>query len=372
MSFARGGTRLLATGILQCMAQTPEELVGGLAFGAGGGDGGSGVWLGPTRWILPAQSDTAPNLLTVTLEAGGGGRVKQLAAQGRRVPLARPLQGPTTPLLAHQLERTALCVGDCTPDHVAFALSQGSDLRDHVEELDSGAADWNDVIVSGMAFQAAGAAKFQWRSTIHEMSRKVTQTLRAVDCVGVVLAASGARFQANCVACHKFGREKVKRKMRTARGAAAEMATEAGAAARKKRRMASTINTKYLTEEEVKHKAAKANSKLQAAERRADRANEALRLYKEEATVVSDDLNDDLTKIITDPGCKAKVMEEFGDDDEEMSMTGILFADHAKYEKLSRDGKETGMRWHPKVRTCQIVCPRLPPPALSAAAAVSP
>ena len=257
MSFARGGTRLLATGILQCMAQTPEELVGGLAFGAGGGDGGSGVWLGPTRWILPAQSDTAPNLLTVTLEAGGGGRVKQLAAQGRRVPLARPLQGPTTPLLAHQLERTALCVGDCTPDHVAFALSQGSDLRDHVEELDSGAADWNDVIVSGMAFQAAGAAKFQWRSTIHEMSRKVTQTLRAVDCVGVVLAASGARFQANCVACHKFGREKVKRKMRTARGAAAEMATEAGAAARKKRRMAFTVNTKYLTEEEVKQKASK-------------------------------------------------------------------------------------------------------------------
>ena len=151
-----------------------------------------------------------------------------------------------------------------------------------------------------------------------------------------------------------------------------QTATVLSSTANNGERMASGINTKYLTEEEVKHKAAKANSKLQAAERRADRAKEALRLYKEEATVVSDDLNDDLTKIITDPGCKAKAMEEFGDDDEEMSMTGILFADHAKYEKLSRDGKETGMRWHPKVRTCQIVCPRLPPPALSAAAAVSP
>ena len=71
------------------------------------------------------------------------------------------------------------------------------------------------------------------------------------------LAASGARFQANCVACHMFGREKVKQKMRTARDAAAEMATEAGAAARKKRRMAFTVNTKYLTEEEVKQKASK-------------------------------------------------------------------------------------------------------------------
>ena len=51
------------------MARTPEELVGGLASGAGGGDGGSGVWLGPTRWILPAHSDTAHNLLTVTLDS---------------------------------------------------------------------------------------------------------------------------------------------------------------------------------------------------------------------------------------------------------------------------------------------------------------
>ena len=82
------------------MARTPEELVGGLASGAGGGDGGSGVWLGPTRWILPAHSDTAHNLLTVTLEAGGSGRVKQLAAQGRRVPLVELIDGNSAVAIA--------------------------------------------------------------------------------------------------------------------------------------------------------------------------------------------------------------------------------------------------------------------------------
>ena len=122
-------------GLVGGLARTPRDLVGGLA--AGPGKGLSGHWLGTNRWVVPGENPETHSgiLLTAQLEKGNSGRVEKLVAQGRRVPMERPLHGPTAGLLANQLERTAMCVGECLPDQVQTALGD-DELKHQVTELD--------------------------------------------------------------------------------------------------------------------------------------------------------------------------------------------------------------------------------------------
>ena len=72
---------------------------------------GHGFWLGNLRWICPAQSTTAPNLVTVQLTPRSDGtapQVEQLAVQGRDVAREGRLRYQSPALLADGLDRTAL------------------------------------------------------------------------------------------------------------------------------------------------------------------------------------------------------------------------------------------------------------------------
>ena len=110
---------------------------------------GHGFWLGQLRWISPAQSTTAPNLVTVQLTPGSDGtapQVEQLAVQGRDVAREGRLRYQSPALLADGLDRTALCCGIHDEDKVAFAKASNR-LQQQVVPLDGeGVYAWNEAV----------------------------------------------------------------------------------------------------------------------------------------------------------------------------------------------------------------------------------
>ena len=101
LGWSPGAMRVDVAEDLHIRARTPRDLVSGLA--AGPGKGRSGHWLGTSRWVVPGENPETHSgiLLTAQLEKGNSGRVEKLVAQGRRVPMERPLHGPTAGLLAN-------------------------------------------------------------------------------------------------------------------------------------------------------------------------------------------------------------------------------------------------------------------------------
>ena len=336
-------------GLVGGLARTPRDLVGGLA--AGPGKGLSGHWLGMNRWVVPGENPETHSgiLLTAQLEKGNSGRVEKLVAQGRRVPMERPLHGPTAGLLANQLERTAMCVGECLPDQVQTALGD-DELKHQVTELDPAAFEWNCGVLGGRAFQVAGTASNRWRAGYHAASETASQTVRATTCTGVVVApAAGEHFQPNCDACHAL-KGPLKGKLHRKRKAEAEDADPELAAAKAERRAGPGINTRFLTPDEVQAKELRRQRDLKNAKRREHRAKLAITLREEDGFDPGEDMEEDVRAIMRDPKAKAAAQKEFGvAEGEEESMSALMWQDHEKYNVLEGNGKETGMRWHPKV-----------------------